>query len=110
MEAMRQSWTDERLDEFGKRIDERFDRVDERFDEVDRRFEQVDKRFEQVDKRFEQVDARLDRIDLRLEAEFGRVNDRLDGIQHSMVHAIVAFTAATIAGFVAVVGLIFTQL
>ena len=34
MQTMRESWTDERLDEFGKRMDERFDRVDERFDEV----------------------------------------------------------------------------
>jgi len=25
---MRKSWTDDRLDEFGRRIDERFDRVD----------------------------------------------------------------------------------
>lgn len=43
---MRESWTDERLDEFAKRIDERFDRVDERFEQVDRRFEQIDRRFE----------------------------------------------------------------
>ena len=85
-------------------------RVDQRFDEVDRRFEQVDKRFEQVDKRFEQVDLRLDRIDGRLDTKFGPVHDRLDGIQQSMVHAIVAFTAAAIAGFVAVAGLIVTQL
>jgi hypothetical protein len=28
MEAMRQSWTDDRLDEFRHRVDERFDRVD----------------------------------------------------------------------------------
>jgi hypothetical protein len=35
MEAMRQSWTDDRLDEFGRRIDERFDRVDQRFEQVD---------------------------------------------------------------------------
>jgi len=25
---MRQSWTDDRLDEFGRRIDERFDRIE----------------------------------------------------------------------------------
>ncbi len=28
MEAMRQSWTDDRLDEFGRWMDERFDRVE----------------------------------------------------------------------------------
>lgn len=41
MQTMRESWTDERLDEFGKRIDERFDRVDERFERVDERFDAV---------------------------------------------------------------------
>jgi hypothetical protein len=28
MEAMRQSWTDDRLDDLSRRMDERFDRVD----------------------------------------------------------------------------------
>ena len=50
----RESWTDERLDEFSKRMDERFDRSDERIAEVRREmkdgFAQVDGRFELVDK------------------------------------------------------------
>jgi archaellum component FlaC len=48
MQTMRENWTDERLDEFGKRIDERFDRVDRRFDEVNRRLGQMDKRLDRL--------------------------------------------------------------
>jgi len=39
MEAMRQSWTDDRLDDLSNRMDERFDRVE---DEMDQRFERVE--------------------------------------------------------------------
>jgi DNA anti-recombination protein RmuC len=97
METMvRESWTDERLDEFGKRIDERFDRVDERFDEVDRRFEQVDKRFEQVDKR-------LDRIDVRFESMQGMMEKRFDTLQYSILYSVLGIFAAVMAGFVALI-------
>lgn len=74
----RESWTDERLDEFAKRIDERFDRVDERFNEVDAKFEQIDKR--------------LDKIDGRLES-----------MQKTMVFGMIATSSAYIAGFAALV-------
>ncbi len=43
---VRESWTDERLDEFGKRMDERFDRVDERLGKMEERFDKIDSRFE----------------------------------------------------------------
>ncbi|HET8814463.1 MAG TPA: hypothetical protein VFM51_05855 [Solirubrobacterales bacterium] len=75
---MRESWTDERLDEFAKRIDERFDRVDERFDEVDKRFEQVDKRFDKIDA-------------------------RLDSMQRTMFFGVIAMSSSFIAGFAALV-------
>jgi hypothetical protein len=38
MEAMRESWTDERLDDFRSHVDQRFDQVDQRFDRVDAEF------------------------------------------------------------------------
>lgn len=81
MEAMREAWSDDRLDDLNRKVDggflavdQRFDQVDRRFDQVDRRFEQVDRRFEQVDQRFDQIDKRLDRVDKRLD----RVDDRLE--------------------------------
>ena len=85
---MRQSWTDDRLDELGHRIDERFDRVDERFahvderfKEVDRQFEQVDRRFGEVDRRFEQVDRRFDRLEDELKTGFSQVRDEMKGVE-----------------------------
>ncbi|HET7509282.1 MAG TPA: hypothetical protein VFJ65_03440 [Solirubrobacterales bacterium] len=88
----RESWTDERLDEFGKRMDERFDRVDERFNEVDRRFEQVDRRFNEVDKQFAQVDKRLDRL-----------ADGLESVQKAIIFGAITMSSAFVAGLLAVV-------
>jgi archaellum component FlaC len=68
--TQRQTWTDERFDEFKAS-------VNQRFDEVDKRFEQVDKRFEQVDKRFDQIDRRLDRMDADIR-ELRQVVDRMN--------------------------------
>ncbi len=53
MEAVREAWTDRRLDrldhkvdQFGLRVDERFDRVDERFDQLEGRFDRFEARFD----------------------------------------------------------------
>jgi tetrahydromethanopterin S-methyltransferase subunit G len=54
---MRESWTDERLDDFAAHVDQRFDAVDRRFDrvEADLRtgFDRIDERFDRIDERFE---------------------------------------------------------
>jgi hypothetical protein len=80
MEAMRKSWTDERLDDF--RVD-----VDRRFDELGRR----------VDRGFDKSGV-----------EFQRINDRLDGMHRVMVYGIVAVTGAVMTGYAAVIGLVIT--
>jgi hypothetical protein len=84
MYKMRESWTDERLDDFRGEVNRRFDEVDRRFGEVDKRFDKVDR-------------------------ELNRVNDRLDGLHKLMVFAILAFTSATLAGYGAMVALIITR-
>lgn len=55
MEAVREAWTDERLDDLKDEVrsvraemNRRFDKVDERFDKVDKRFESVDRRFDSI--------------------------------------------------------------
>ncbi len=75
--VMRESWTDERLNELARRIDERFDRVDERFEEVDRRFEQVDKRLDQT-------------------------AGSVESMQRTMVIGVIALFSSYAAGFAAV--------
>jgi hypothetical protein len=41
--TMRESWTDERLDDFRAEVNRRFDEVYRRFDEVDQRFDRVER-------------------------------------------------------------------
>jgi tetrahydromethanopterin S-methyltransferase subunit G len=56
MEAMRESWTDARLDDFAAHTDRRFDAVDRRFDALER----------------------------RMEAGFGEMNARFDTLQRTL--------------------------
>jgi hypothetical protein len=84
MYKMRESWTDERLDDFRGEVNHRFDDVDRRFGEVSRRFDKVD-------------------------TELNRVNDRLDGLHRILVFVLLAFTSTTIAGYGALVALIVTR-
>jgi hypothetical protein len=52
MPTMRESWTDERLDDLNVKVDRGFDRVDARFDrletDIDARFDKIDARFENL--------------------------------------------------------------
>lgn len=103
MQTMRESWTDERLDEFGKRIDERFDRVDERFDDVDRRFNEVDAKFTQVDKRFDAVQREMrqgfEQVDKRLD----RLADGLESVQKAIIFGAVTMSSVVGAGLIALI-------
>jgi archaellum component FlaC len=95
MAVMRQSWTDERLDEFGKRIDERFDHVDDRFEEVDRRFREVN--------------HRLDGIDARLATELPRLDQRLDDLHRVMLQGFLVLVGIQVTFFVSTIGFIAVQ-
>jgi flagellar capping protein FliD len=81
METVRESWTDERLDDFKERVDQRFDEVDRRFDEVDARFE---------------------RIEAKMDTGFARMDARLDSMGRAIIFAAIAFPSSMIAGFVAI--------
>jgi len=96
MQTMREGWTDERLDDLN--------------DKVDRGFERVDKRFEQVDKRFEQVAEEFLAVRGEMKAGFDAVNGRIDSVQRTMFHGVIALTVAILAGFAAITGLLATQL
>ena len=85
MEAMRKSWTDERLDDFRVAVDRRFDGVDRRFTEADKRFD-------------------------KFEVEFQRINDRLDGLGKAIVFGALTLSGSMVAGFVAMTALVVTQM
>lgn len=82
METMRESWTDARLDDFRAETARRFASVDERFDRLER----------------------------RMDDGFNRVDDRLHAMQRTMIQVGIGISAAFIAGFAALIGLIATQL
>jgi tetrahydromethanopterin S-methyltransferase subunit G len=92
MEAMRESWTDERLDDLNEKVDRHFEEVRRRFDGVERRLDLADERF------------------ARLGDGLVRVNDRLDSIQRSMAHLAVGLTAGMLAGFGGMATLLATQI
>jgi len=88
MEAMRKSWTDERLDHFSAR-------VDERFDEVDRRLGRIEFEMREMRKEIGGTNIRVDSI-----------NERLDSMQRMMFHGVIALSAAIVAGFGGMAGLL----
>jgi tetrahydromethanopterin S-methyltransferase subunit G len=88
MEAMRKSWTDERLDHFEEKVDRRFDEVDRRFGELDRR----------VEKGFDKA-----------EIELHRINDRLDDLGKAMYYGAFTMTGGILACFAAMITLIVTR-
>jgi hypothetical protein len=73
MYRVRESWTDERLDDFRGEVNRRFDKVDKRFDKVEA----------DVDRRFDKVDHELHRI-----------NDRLDSMGRQMIYAALTMTGS----------------
>lgn len=90
MEAMRQSWTDDRMDDLASS-------VDRRFEQVDRRFEQVDKRFEQVDRRFEQIHEDIKELRSETSKQFAALNRRFDLLVGALLTASLAGLVTMIA-------------
>jgi len=82
MESMRSTWTDSRLDDFAGHTARRFDDLERR-----------------MDRGFDRVDEDLHAVSLRI-----------DGLQRTMSHGVIAITAAILAGFGGMAGLIATQL
>jgi hypothetical protein len=93
MEAMREAWTDDRLDDLADRMDRGFDRVDKDIREL-------------------RAETKSEFTVLRgeLNERFEAVGARLETINRTMVQAAIGMSAAFIAGFAALVGLVATQL
>ncbi len=111
MESMRESWTDERLDDLNQKVGAGFDRIDADirglrletktefvalrgemkagFDRIDERFERIDERFERTDRRFEK---RFERIDERFE----RIDERFDSLHRLLVQSAGVLLAALV--------------
>lgn len=107
MEAMRQSWTDDRLDDFRAETQRRFAQVDKRFDKVEGQIEDLGKR---MDARFDAMDARLDArsdaMDARLDARFEGMEERFDARFDALQRMMLWFCGAMI---VTLFGVVLTQ-
>ncbi len=77
VQTMRESWTDERLDDLKERIDERFD---------------------QVDLRFAQVEARVTEGLARVDAD-------IRGLRRMMAQGFIALVGIMVTGFLSLAGL-----
>lgn len=103
MEAMRQSWTDDRLDAFRVETQRRFDEVDRRFGEVDRRLDEVGRRLDEVGRRLDKVEGEVKELGHRMEARFDAMSMQFASLQRSLLR----FSGALV---VALLGVIVTQL
>jgi hypothetical protein len=122
MEAMMERWSDDRLDDLNRKVDGLARRTDNGFNRVDANLHELrsdmNARFEKIEadmsKRFEKVDTtmskRFEKVDTAIQTMSSEAHVRLDGLQHSMVYAIVTLTGAILAGFAAILVLIATQL
>jgi hypothetical protein len=81
MDAMRQSWTDDRLDDFRS---------------------ETQRRFDEVDRRFDKVEAEISDLRSEMKAGFESLNARFDSLQRVMLQ----FSGALIA---VLIGFIVTQ-
>jgi hypothetical protein len=82
MQTMRESWTDERLDDLNAKVDRGFARTDEEIKTLRR----------------------------ETKAGFDTVNGRIDSLQQALVQGVIALTIAILAGFAAITTLLATQL
>ncbi len=96
MEAMRKSWTDDRLDDLAANTTQRFDRLEH---QMDARFDKVDERFDKVDERFDKVEARFERMESRMDAQFARLDTRIDQLSQMMFRTMVGLIVTMALGF-----------
>src|ERR1700754_5023867 len=97
MEAMRQSWSDDRLDDLNRRVDNGFARVDAEFVELRR----------DIDQRFARVDAQFAEMRVEMNLRFDRLESRFDAMQRTFAQVGFGMAGSIL---LAAAGLIATQL
>jgi hypothetical protein len=94
MEAMRQSWSDDRLDDLNHRVDAGFARVDDQFARLDAKIDS-------------KIDAAAAELRHEMQMGFHQVNARFDAMQQTMMRIGAGLIGVLIASSA---GLIATQL
>jgi hypothetical protein len=107
MEAMRESWTDKRLDEFRESTERRFDHVDHQLEAIDQRFDAVDQRFVDADKRFEMFEGNVKEGFDRVDRDLREIRGEMAAFHRVLLQLCGGVIATVAAGFA---GLILTHL
>ncbi len=102
MEAVREKWTDERLDDLNAKVDRGFERIDAdlRAFRVEARTEFVALRgemkagFDRVDERFERMDERFERMEARFDERFESLHRLLFRCAVVLIVALVGLNAS----------------
>lgn len=98
MEAMRESWTDDRLDDFRSDVRGRFDGVDKRFDRVE---DQIQGLRAETRAEFSSVRAEMkggfEAQGLAMNHGFEAVNDRFDKMYRVLIGSTVAIAVALLS-------------
>jgi hypothetical protein len=100
MEAMREAWTDERLDDLSRRMDRGFDRVDADLRALDAR---LDRGLDSVQRRIDGLEGRIDGLQGRIDG----LQASMDGLQRTMLQVGVGLIAALIGVMATIVVLAF---
>ncbi|HWN72446.1 MAG TPA: hypothetical protein VNN15_01410 [Solirubrobacterales bacterium] len=100
----RETWTDERIDDFKENVNERFDGVEKR---MDQRFDHVDREFQRVDKRFEQVDKRFDQVERKMSEGFAHVEGEIKEMRQTMNHGFFVLVGIQASTILTMIGLKF---
>lgn len=85
MEAMREAWTDGKLDALNHKVD----RVEHKVDEFEKR---VDERFDHVNDRFDWMEARFDRFEARFDS-YQRATLQMSAV---VIAALIGFIATRV--------------
>jgi hypothetical protein len=98
MEAMRESWTDDRLDDLNGKVDVLRSEMKTEFasvrGEMEKRFDRMEKRF---DKGFEKIDERFERMEERFDTRLDSLNHVLILFSGGVCAALITVLAALIA-------------
>lgn len=93
---MRESWTDQRLDDFAAETKQRFGKVEGRLDKIDSRFEVVDQRFDAIEHRMKEGFGRVD-------ADLRELRTQLASFQRAALQLGVATMVTLAIGFLGVI-------
>ena len=102
---MRQSWSDDRLDDLQLEMRNGFARMEAQVEQraarteklievqikaqsevMERRFGEIEQRDQETDRRLEALDKRMDRLEDRVEFGFGRLDGRIDSQTRASIY------------------------